>query len=83
MDFLTDVENPRYSLKTPCLRLRVFSKNGKNFFSIRNFDTEFEISFVSTMDISTYTQSDQARIAEKHLTRLAENGMAAATYKFW
>ena len=46
MDDLTDVENPHFSLKTPSLRLG-------NFFSKRNFDTGFEISFVGTMDISS------------------------------
>ena len=45
MDRLTDVENQRYILQTPSLRLH-------NFFSKRNFDTGFEISFVGTMDIS-------------------------------
>ena len=69
----TDVENPRYSPKTSSLRFR-------NFFSKRNFDIEFEISFVGTMDISLYTQSEQRRVAGKHLTRLAKNSMAAVTY---
>ena len=32
------------------------------------------------MDISTYTQSEQPRVAGKHLTTLAKNGMAAATH---
>ena len=67
------MENPRYSLKTPSLGLR-------NFFSKRNFDTGFEISFVGTIDISSYTQSKQPRIAGKHLTRLAKNGMSVVTY---
>ena len=56
----------------PSLRLR-------NLFSMRNFDTEFEISFVGTMNISSYTKSEQPRVAEKYLTRLAKNGMAAVT----
>ena len=34
-----DEKNPRYSQKTPTLRLL-------KFFSNRNFDTEFEISFI-------------------------------------
>ena len=38
-----------------------------NFFSKRNFDTEFEISCVGILDISPYTKSEQARAAEKHL----------------
>ena len=67
------MENPRYSLKTSSLRLH-------NFFSKRNFETEFEISFVGTMDISSYTQSEQPRVAGKHSTRLAKNAMAAVTY---
>ena len=49
-------------------------------FSKRNIDTGFEISFVGTVDISTYTQSEQPRVAGKHLTILAKNGMAAATH---
>ena len=44
---LTTVEKPRYSLKTPSLRLY-------NLFSKGNFDTRFEISFVGTMNISEY-----------------------------
>ena len=45
---LTDVENPRYSQKAQTLRLQ-------NFFSKGNFDTGSEISFIGTMDISSYT----------------------------
>ena len=30
-------------------------------FKLRNFDTRFEISFVGTMDISSYTQYGQPR----------------------
>ena len=41
MDWLTDVENPRYSLETTSLRHR-------NFFCKRNFDTGFAISFIRT-----------------------------------
>ena len=67
------MENPHYSLKMPSLRLC-------NFFSKRNFDTGFKISFVGTMVISSYTQSEQPRLAGKHLTRLAKNGIAAVTY---
>ena len=55
-ELLSDRENPRYSLKTPSLKLC-------NFFSKRNFDTGFEISFVGTMDISSYTQYEQPRVA--------------------
>ena len=73
MDWPVHVENPRYSLKTPNLRPR-------NFFSKRNFDTEFEIYFVGTMDIQSYTQSEQPRVVGKHLTRLARNGMVDVTY---
>ena len=54
-DGLTD---PRYSLNTPSLRLR-------NFFSMRDFGTEFKIRFVGTMDISSYTKSEQPRVAGK------------------
>ena len=68
----TDKKNQHHSLKTPSLRLR-------NFFSKRNFDTGLEISFVGTMDISSYTQSEQPTAAEKYLTRLAKNGMVAVT----
>jgi len=32
------------------------------------------------MDISAYTQSERVRIEGKHLTRLAKNSIAAATY---
>ena len=32
------------------------------------------------MDISSYTRSEQPRVAGKHLTRLAKNDMAAVTY---
>ena len=53
-DRLTDVENPRYNLKTPSLRLR-------NFFSKKNFDTGFEISSVGTPEISPYTKFHQYR----------------------
>ena len=67
------MENLRYSLKTPSLRLR-------KFLSKRNFDTGFEISFVGTMDISPYTQSELPRVSGKHSTKLAKNGMAAVTY---
>ena len=31
------------------------------------------------MDISQYTESEQPRLAGKHVTRLAENGMAVVT----
>ena len=31
------------------------------------------------MDISLYTEYEQPRVAGKHLTRLANNGMAAVT----
>ena len=34
----------------------------------------FRISSVNIPDISPYTKSEQPRIAEKHLTRLAKNG---------
>ena len=61
-------EEPALQSKTTNLRLR-------NLFSKRNFDTGFQINFVSTMDISPYTQSNQRKIAEKHLARLAENGI--------
>ena len=47
------------------------------FFSKRNFDTGFGISFVGTLDISSNTQSGQPRVAGKPLTRLAKNDMAA------
>ena len=43
---------------------------------MRNFDTEFDISFVGIMNILLYTQSEHSRIAEKYLTRLVKNGMA-------
>ena len=49
------VENPRYSLKTPSLRLC-------NLFSKRNFDTNFEISFAVTMDISLYAQFQKSKV---------------------
>ena len=65
--------NPRYSLKTPSLRLC-------NLFYKMNFDTGLEIRFVSTMNISSYTQYEQPRVAEKQFTILAKNGMAAVTY---
>ena len=32
------------------------------------------------MDISSHTKSEQPRVAGKHLTRLAKNGMVAVTY---
>ena len=67
------ISNPRHSLKTPSLRLC-------NFFSKKNFDTEFEISLFGTMDISPYTQSEQPRVAGKHSTRLEKNSMAVVTY---
>ena len=57
----------------PSLRLR-------NLFSKRNFDTEFEISFVGTINISSHTQSEQLRVAAKPFTRLAKNGMADVTH---
>ena len=69
----TDVENTRYSLKTKSLILR-------NFFPKRIFDTGFEIKFVGTMNKSSYTQSEQLRVAGKHLTRLAKIDMAVVTY---
>ena len=59
MDGRTDVEKGFYSLKTPSLRFC-------NFFSKRNFDTGFEISFVGTLDISSYTKSEPLRVAGKH-----------------
>ena len=62
-DSQTDVENTRYSLKTPNLRLN-------NFLSKRNFDTGFEISFVGTMDISLYTKSEQPKVERKYLRDL-------------
>ena len=40
--------------------------------STRNFDKGFEINFVDTMYVSPHMQS---RVAEKHLTKLAKNGM--------
>ena len=40
----------------------------------------FEISFVGTMHISSYTQSEQPTVAGKHLTKHAKDGMAAVTY---
>ena len=54
-------------------------KDFVTFFLKRNFNTEFEISFVSTLDISSYMQSEQPRISGKHLTRLVKNSMAAVT----
>ena len=45
----------------------------------KNWTTGFEISFVGTINIS-YTQSQQPRVAENHLTRLAKNGMVVVTY---
>ena len=69
---LTDVENPLYNQKTQTLKLRYY-------FTKRNFDTESKISFVGTMDISSYTQSEQPRVAGKQQTRLAQNGMAVVT----
>ena len=51
-----------------------------NFFPKRNFDTGFQIIFVGTMDISSYTNSGQPRVAGKYLTRLANNGIAIVTY---
>ena len=64
------MENQRYNLKPPSFRLR-------NFIFKRNFDTRFEISFAGTIEISLYAQSEQPRVAGKHSTRLAKNGMAA------
>ena len=37
------------------------------------------MSLVGTIDIS-FTQSGKPRVAGKHLTRLAENGMVAVTH---
>ena len=66
---------PRYSLKTPSLRL-------SNFFSKRNFETGSEISFVGRIDISSNTKSEQprAKVVGNHLTRFAKNGMTAVAY---
>ena len=50
------------------------------FFSKRNFDTRFELSFVGIMDISSYKQSEKPRASGKHLTRLAKNSKAAVAY---
>ena len=72
-DWQNSLENPLYSPKTQSLRLR-------KFFSKKKFDTGFEINFVGTMNISSYTQSEQARIAEKYITRLAKNGMVVVMY---
>ena len=55
METETNVEKRRYNLKTAGLRLR-------NYFSKRNFDTGFEISFFGTMNTTLYTQSEQPRV---------------------
>jgi len=72
-DGLTDMENLRYSLKTLSLRL-------SNIFLKGISKRGFEKRFLGTMDISSYMQSEQARLAGKHLTRLSKNGIAAVTY---
>ena len=53
-DLLTDVENPRYSLKRLSLRLL-------NLFYKMNFNTGFEISSVGILNISPYTKFEQPR----------------------
>ena len=42
-------------------------------FSKTKFNSWFGISFVGTMDISSYTQSERPRIAGKYITRLVKN----------
>jgi len=65
-DGLTDMENLRYSLKTLSLRL-------SNIFLKGISKRGFEKRFLGTMDISSYMQSEQARLAGKHLTRLSSS----------
>ena len=66
------MENSRYSLKMAILRpLNIFSK--------RNFYVGLGISFVGTINLSSYMQSEQPKVAGKHLMRLANNGMAIVT----
>ena len=71
-DRLTDVEKPRYSLKTPGLI------NLRNFFHKRNFDTGFENSFFWYNGYLFVYEILATYVKGKYITRLTKNCIASA-----